>query len=632
MTADNGHSAADGDAYDDREPVGRVRRDESTNRRNLSEISHLFLSDLRRSQGQGRTPPKRLPPGRHREDFCGDETVDLTPDEFAGRTAGASDAGVVSAVVVARGDAVAAAADYAAGVGDGRPVGLVIVDADGVRLGCVNGDVDEQHVGPITMNDPLRVGAALKEMRSDVHRWLVVVGDSRLPHARRLLAGIGRWTLITTGDHDGVVAGYRTLKGLSDLRLPDVAGPAIALALHDAPDAAEARRHARKLVGVCRQFLDLSLLPPDDAAADDSAVFHLAEPTRYREVLVAAWPTPAAAAEGWDVLTAALTSPRRPVQPSPAEPDFNQSSAEHRMSTQNSADHRPTNDSADYERLFGAAGGASAQPAPFLPDSVIPPIARPMPRRDDAPPPTFSSSADSWVMPAGHREAMERNEAEARKLAASIRVPHLSRPSDADLYEPAPPTRPATAGKVGPRFYETPAVDPTDSPIPFAPTAMPDQTAPANVFPSASVDHPPAGTSSDEVIDLPADGAIAGVVVERLGLAATPVAVPGLPNSRLCVSRDGALTVVTAAAPGLSDLGQIGRSLAWAAENRQLLGMALSQYRLDAGAEVRLHLLVGHADARAGALRPLLGTGRVSVQTYRKLTWGGRIGVLLEAA
>ena len=68
------------------------------------------------------------------------------------------------------------------------------------------------------------------------------------------------------------------------------------------------------------------------------------------------------------------------------------------------------------------------------------------------------------------------------------------------------------------------------------------------------------------------------------------------------------------------------------AENRRLLRMALSQYRLDESAEVLLHLLVSRADANADALRPLMSTGRVTVQAYRRLTWGGRAGLLLEAA
>ncbi len=72
--------------------------------------------------------------------------------------------------------------------------------------------------------------------------------------------------------------------------------------------------------------------------------------------------------------------------------------------------------------------------------------------------------------------------------------------------------------------------------------------------------------------------------------------------------------------------------MTWATENRRLLRMALAQYRLDESADVSLHLLVSRADANADALRPLLSTGRVSVQTYRRLTWGGRSGVLLEAA
>ena len=584
------------DTHDDNEPVGRLPKgDNSTNRRNLSEISHLFLSDLRKLNGN--TPPTRRPPGQHAaDDFRGDQTIDLTADEFDGETDAA--APTVRAVIAAHpDDAIRHAADYAAGVGGGESVGLVIVGANGVRLACVAADFDGDYSGPMPLSDPLRFGAALKEMRSDVHRWLVVLPEPRLPQARRLLANVADWTLLTGGDHDGVVAGYRALKGVSDLKM--VRRPTVTLALHDAPDAEAARRHANKLVGVCGQFLDLKIIPPADA---DGAVYEVAGDSNYRELVVAEWPTPAAAAEAWDVLAAAFPPAPNPdaddeadmFQPfSPQPADFDESAPD------------------------AAPQGASAAPLPFLPDSAIPPLARPMPERD-APLP----AADAWVLPERHRPAVEQArvdaEDQARRLADKIRVPRLSRPADGDLYAPAPPRR-EVAGSVGPKFYEVPAAP--QSPVVPTPVPVPEENAMPKPLPA-----------DDDVIDLPPDGNVAGVVVGRLGLAATPVSVPGLSGSRLCVGRDGAITLVTAAASGLTDLGQIGRSMTWAVENRQLLGMALSQYRLDATADVRLHLLVGHADARADALRPLLGTGRVTVQTYRKLTWGGRIGVLLEAA
>ena len=60
--------------------------------------------------------------------------------------------------------------------------------------------------------------------------------------------------------------------------------------------------------------------------------------------------------------------------------------------------------------------------------------------------------------------------------------------------------------------------------------------------------------------------------------------------------------------------------------------MALTQYRLDESRDVQLHLLVSRADVNAETLRPLMATGHVTVQAYRRLNWGGRSGLLLEAA
>ena len=139
-------------------------------------------------------------------------------------------------------------------------------------------------------------------------------------------------------------------------------------------------------------------------------------------------------------------------------------------------------------------------------------------------------------------------------------------------------------------------------------------------------------SEGEEVIELHTGETVAEVVLARLNLATTPVCPPMLPGAKLCVARDGALTLVAAAAPGLNDLPTIGRAMTWAVENRNLLKMALTQYRVSETADVQLHLLVSRADAGADALRPLLSTGRVTVQTYRRLTWAGRCGVLLEAA
>jgi hypothetical protein len=42
--------------------------------------------------------------------------------------------------------------------------------------------------------------------------------------------------------------------------------------------------------------------------------------------------------------------------------------------------------------------------------------------------------------------------------------------------------------------------------------------------------------------------------------------------------------------------------------------------------------LIDQHDTAAETLQPMLRTGNVTVQTYRKLRWGGKTGLLLQAA
>jgi hypothetical protein len=60
--------------------------------------------------------------------------------------------------------------------------------------------------------------------------------------------------------------------------------------------------------------------------------------------------------------------------------------------------------------------------------------------------------------------------------------------------------------------------------------------------------------------------------------------------------------------------------------------MALPQFSIDTLALPCLRLLVDRADLSADLLQPMLESGNVTVQTYRKLKWGGKTGLLLEAA
>jgi hypothetical protein len=142
----------------------------------------------------------------------------------------------------------------------------------------------------------------------------------------------------------------------------------------------------------------------------------------------------------------------------------------------------------------------------------------------------------------------------------------------------------------------------------------------------------------DEVIDLPegqsSTGAIlAAVLRARAGeLIECPLPVPACPEARLAVTRDRRLVLMAVTEQGLPELRAIGRAYQWLTENRALIAMALPQFAIDAAAMPRLRLLVDHADLAADTLQPMLQSGTVSVLAYRKLRWGGKNGLLLEAA
>ena len=474
------------------------------NKRNLSEISHLFLSDLRTANGHA---PERRPPSP--------PPAPPAPPP-------------VRAVLSAQldGDLARRAAGLAAGVaarslaqgGRGR-VGLAVIEASALRIGCVEADAEEGEG-----DDP--VGAdgladAVRELSCDVDAWVIALPDARLPHARRLLGRCPRWTLLTAADHEGVVGGYRTLKALGD-EFPGENRPTVTVAA--CGEADDARRAAAKLAGVCRQFLDLEVGDDPDAASADAPPGG----ARSFEVVAARWPTCAAAADAWATLEALLFDCPPENQPAPEPPAM-----------MNFAPNTPPITQVPEVPEFPD----DETPTFRVDESSIPPLARPSPK-----------------------------------------------PAAAAVAEP-PPMRLAT---------------------------------------------PDAAGEVEEVIDLPPGSGTAGVVEAAArssgDLAITPVCPPMLPAAKLAVDREGRAVLLAAAEPGLAELSKLGRAMAWVAENRQLLAMALQQYRLanDGGVAVRLY--VAHADANAGELRPLLGSAEVSVRTYRRLRWAGREGVLLDAA
>ena len=95
---------------------------------------------------------------------------------------------------------------------------------------------------------------------------------------------------------------------------------------------------------------------------------------------------------------------------------------------------------------------------------------------------------------------------------------------------------------------------------------------------------------------------------------------------RLAVSRDRGIVLFAVAREGLGELRSIGHALRWVSENRTLLGMALPQFAIDTNQSPRLRLLVDQSDLSADLLQPVLQSEHVTVQSYRKLRWGGTDG------
>src|SRR5436190_4046933 len=266
--------------------------------RNLSEISHLFLSSVRERQ-TGNTPrPVRRPPGQHAQGAAPgaprpDLSIDLTPEEFA-QVFGDGSSNViahgtaehsngediriapVSAIIGTHlnGKLFDRVKEYAGHLcGDVSRVGLIEVVAcefrlmlfdrnpDGGAMSSAAG-VDPQVVTSDVM-DPRRMAEAIVELIWDVDRWLLLVPGARVQEARALLRDVEHWVLLSTCDHDGVVSCYRTLKGLSEMQEREVGGSdgaaahraRLSLALLDATDDAQAASIYRKLSGVCQQFL-----------------------------------------------------------------------------------------------------------------------------------------------------------------------------------------------------------------------------------------------------------------------------------------------------------------------------------------------------------------------------------------
>ena len=166
----------------------------------------------------------------------------------------------------------------------------------------------------------------------------------------------------------------------------------------------------------------------------------------------------------------------------------------------------------------------------------------------------------------------------------------------------------------------------------------PPNTAPINIATESKATNPDFDGDDCDVSDLPAgqvtEAAVLSAVMAKpaSGLVECPIRPPACPQAALAVNRDRRLVLLAVARKGLGELRAIAMAYRWVIENRPLLTMALPQFAIDAHAMPSLKLLIDRADAGADLLLPMNENGNVTVQTYRKLRWAGKTGLLLEAA
>lgn len=540
--------------------------DQQPKKKPLSEIGHLFLSDVRDRHLGGAPRPQRTPPGGsakapHAKPASAprtDVSIDLTPEEYAQVFGGGAGAASMAAGTRAapsqgarrtppmtailgehlNGKQFARVKEYARHLAarEGR-VGLIELDGSEFRLMCFEADGESAECPTVSAAtevateayDPRAMAEAVEELNFDVDRWLLLVPSPRVLEAQPLLALVDHWVLLTTCDHDGVVSSYRMLKGMADL------GRArLTLAVLDAHDEVHAAKVHNKLAGVCEQFLGRALQ---------------AEPPVRRAYRVAEH-------------LVMLCRPNRDKAQLGNPPQW-----------------------AIVEEFLAKAKAAT---------SVVAPAEETETAEADGPPSVDDNEHDGVsIDPAAPTQ---------RELVGDVVVP--------------------TAGAPAPEAIMAEAT----------PVAVGAQT------PASGAD-PVCDESASNVLDLPSLDASAEQIVSAVlkqdggsALLECPVRPPMCADARLAVTREHGVVLVAVAGRGLNELRSIGQAYRWLVENRSLIGMAVPQLAIDARQTPRLRLLVDRLDANADVLQPMLGGGHVTVQSYRRLKWGQKAGLLLEAA
>jgi hypothetical protein len=128
------------------------------------------------------------------------------------------------------------------------------------------------------------------------------------------------------------------------------------------------------------------------------------------------------------------------------------------------------------------------------------------------------------------------------------------------------------------------------------------------------------GTGSEAIID--------AILVGHRGLRPTDIPTPGRVPCRVAVGPEGRLVLLCC--PAAEEVEHVGTLLSWAADNLLLIARATLGATVDVSLAPRLHLYV--AGKTAAGLARLVDAASITVHTYQPVRWGGRRGLLLDAA
>ena len=545
--------------------------DQPQNHRPLSEIGHLFLSSVREKQTGGAARPTRIPPGGVRPDV----SIDMTPDEFATLQAGAHEDAIPN-VPVAQPVTMLTAV-----IGSHLPQGKIDparelarrMSAQHGRVGFIEVDASEFRLTCFDSADYARgdePGTVSASIESFEPRRMIEAIEE-------LSWDVHHWLL--------VLPNPRTPEARDLLRHIDQ-WTLLATADHDGVVACY--RMLKGLADLGRPSLSLALVDADPYQAEK---VHAKLQGVCKQFL------------GWDVK-------RLPTLRVGAFAQV----AEHQVMC-----CRSTRDKAQL---------ASGTPWQVVGEFIS---------RLRQQLPVASQNVDELELASHDAElsSPDTSDAQSPSHLADVVVPTRETPVMDEIKSTA--SAPSVTQEPQGEFPRVP-VDIAGAALQNPQRVDAIKPEPATVEPAFSGMRLHPVDTTPEVIELPGSEASAPSIINAIlhqsggELVECPVKAPACPDARLAVTRDRQLLLLAVTRSGLSDLQAVSRAYQWMTENRQLIAMAVPQLNINAHALPRLRLLVDHADASADLLQPLLQSSTVTLHTYRRLKWGGRTGLLVEAA